>query len=146
MTPNLNAGEVFQGPGPLLLAMMEDLRNKPPAGIAIALPQAPRNAMALVGDRSAVISFDPPANVRSAQIINYAIRNNKTGEEISASTSPASISGLKNGTSYTFSIVANNSLGQSEAAVTNSVVPQAVWNTKVFDSLVDGKYLASTSF
>jgi hypothetical protein len=44
MTPNLDAGEIFQGPGPLLLAMMEDLRNKPPAGLSVALPQVPRNA------------------------------------------------------------------------------------------------------
>lgn len=146
MTPNLDAGEVFQGPGPLLLAMMEDLRNKPPAGVVTAPPQAPRNAAALVGDRSAVISFDPPANVRRAQITNYAIKNNKTGEEIHASTSPVAISGLKNGVSYTFTVVANNSLGQSEAVITNSVTPQAAWNAKVLDPLADGKYLATATF
>lgn len=146
MTPNLDAGEVFHGPGPLLLAMMEDLRNKPPAGITNALPQIPRNVAALVGDRSVVISFDPPANVRSAQIANYAIKNNKTGEEISASTSPVVISGLTNGTNYTFTIVANNSLGQSEAVITNPVTPQAAWKANVLDPFADGKYLATTIF
>ncbi|MFM7860304.1 MAG: fibronectin, partial [Candidatus Nanopelagicaceae bacterium] len=79
MTPNLDAGEVFREPGPLLLAMMEDMRNKPPAGIAVGLPNPVRNLQVLVGDSSAIITFDPPTNVRSAQVNSYAIKNLKTG-------------------------------------------------------------------
>ena len=30
MTPSLDPGEIFKEPGPLLLAMMEDMRSKPP--------------------------------------------------------------------------------------------------------------------
>jgi hypothetical protein len=146
MTPNLDAGEVFQGPGPLLLAMMEDLRNRPPAGLSSALPLIPRNVMALVGDRSAVISFDPPANVRTAQVTNYTIKNNKSGKTLQAYSSPVIISGLKNGTRYTFSIIANNSLGHSEAVGTNSVSPQPAWKATILDALADGKYVATTSF
>jgi hypothetical protein len=146
MTPNLDAGEIFQGPGPLLLAMMEDLRNKPPAGLSVALPQVPRNAAALVGDRSVVVSFDPPANVRTAQVTNYAVKNNNSGAVTLTYTSPVVISGLKNGTRYTFSVIANNSLGQSEAVITNSVSPQLAWKATVLDGLADGKYLASTTF
>jgi hypothetical protein len=146
MTPNLDAGEVFQGPGPLLLAMMEDLRNRPPAGLSVALPEVPRNAMALVGDRSVVVSFDPPANVRTAQVVNYTVKNNNNGTVILTNTSPVIISELKNGTRYTFSVIANNSLGQSEAASTNSVAPQRAWNATTLDGLADGKYLASSTF
>ena len=47
MTPNLDAGEVFTGPGPLLLAMMADMRAKPPVGIATELPTTVRNAEAV---------------------------------------------------------------------------------------------------
>ena len=68
MTPSLDPGEVFRQPGPLLLAMMEDMRNKPPAGVATELPQAPRNVQAFTGDSSALISFDPPVNLRTAHI------------------------------------------------------------------------------
>jgi hypothetical protein len=146
MSPNLDSGEVFQGPGPLLLAMMEDLRNRPPAGLTVALPQSPRNAAALVGDRSVVISFDPPANVRTAQVTNYTIKNLNSGAVTLAYTSPVVISGLRNGTSYTFSVIANNSLGPSEEVMTNPVSPQAAWKAKVLDPLADGKYLATTRF
>ncbi|MEY4035137.1 MAG: hypothetical protein RLZZ311_314, partial [Actinomycetota bacterium] len=54
MTPNLDAGEIFREPGSLLLAMMEDLRRKPPVGVAIGVPQAVRNAAAIIADGSAL--------------------------------------------------------------------------------------------
>ena len=146
MTPSLDPGEIFKEPGPLLLAMMEDLRTKPPAGVATDLPQSPRNAQAFTGDSSALISFDPPANLRTAQITEYIVKNVKTGTEKKTLTSPLLITGLKNGTSYTFSVVAKNALGVSDAAVTKAVVPQPGWKSTVLDSAADGKTVASTTF
>jgi hypothetical protein len=146
MTPSLDPGEIFKEPGPLLLAMMEDLRSKPPAGVATDLPQSPRNAQAFTGDSSALISFDPPTNLRTAQITEYIVKNVKTGSEKKTLTSPLLITGLKNGTSYTFSIVAKNALGVSEAVVTKAVVPQPGWKSTVLDSTADGKTVASTTF
>jgi hypothetical protein len=146
MTPNLDAGEVFHQPGPLLVAMLQDLMNKPPAGIASTMPLPPRNATALVGDKSVVFTFDLPSNSRTAQISDYVIKNNRTGQEISASSSPVLISGLKNGLSYTFSIFSRNQLGQSESVQTNSVTPQVAWRATVLDPLADGEHIATTLF
>ncbi len=146
MTPSLDPGEIFKEPGPLLLAMMEDLRSKPPAGVATDLPQSPRNAQAFTGDSSALISFDPPANLRTAQITEYIVKNVKTGIEKKTLTSPLLITGLKNGTSYTFTVIAKNALGASEAVVTKAVVPQPGWKSTVLDSSADGKTVASTTF
>lgn len=146
MTPDLGAGEVFHDPGPLLLAMLADLRNKPPAGVSSAIPLPPQNPSALVGDRSTVITFDLPANVRSAQIAEYDIKNEKTGEQFTATSSPFLISGLKNGVTYRFSILAKNALGQSDTVLTNPVTPQAAWKASVLDVAADGKHIASTLF
>jgi len=146
MTPSLDPGEIFKEPGPLLLAMMEDLRSKPPAGVATDLPQSPRNAQAFTGDSSALISFDPPTNLRTAQITEYIVTNVKTGSEKKTLTSPLLITGLKNGTSYTFSVVAKNALGVSVPAVTKAVIPQPGWKSTVLDSAADGKTVASTTF
>ena len=146
MTPSLDPGEIFKEPGPLLLAMMEDLRSKPPAGVATDLPQSPRNAQAFTGDSSALISFDPPTNLRTAQITEYIVKNVKTGSEKKTLTSPLLITGLKNGTSYTFSVVAKNALGVSDAAVTKAVIPQPGWKSTVLDSAADGKTVSSTTF
>ncbi|MDP1720627.1 MAG: hypothetical protein Q8L08_06500 [Candidatus Nanopelagicaceae bacterium] len=146
MTPDLGSGEVFHDPGPLVVAMLADLRNKPPAGISSAIPLPPQNPSALVGDRSTIITFGLPANIRSAQITEYGIRNEKTGEQITAPSSPVLISGLKNGVSYSFSIFAKNGLGQSETVQTNQVTPQAAWKATILDAGSDGKHIASTLF
>jgi len=146
MTPSLGASEVFVGPGPLMLAMMEDMRNKPPAGITNDRPLAPRNPTALVGDASALITFDPPANIRTAQISQYTVKNLKTGVKKNSISSPVTFSGLKNGTSYTFSVSAKNALGVSVEVKTRPVVPQASWKNVVFDGDSDGSNLASATF
>ena len=145
MTPSLDPGEVFRQPGPLLLAMMEDMRNKPPAGVATELPLSPRNVQAFTGDSSALISFDPPVNLRTAQISEYVIKNIKTGLEKKSLTSPVLMTGLKNGTSYAFSVVAKNGLGSSDPVITKSVTPQAGWKSTVLDTAADGKSVASAT-
>jgi hypothetical protein len=146
MTPSLDPGEIFKEPGPLLLAMMEDMRSKAPAGIATDLPLAPRNAQAFTANASALIAFDPPANLRTSQVTEYLVKNLKTGAEKKSQSSPVLITGLKNGTSYTFSVTARNSLGNSEPAVTKPVIPQPAWSSSVLDSTADGKTIASTTF
>jgi hypothetical protein len=146
MTPSLDPGEIFREPGPLLLAMMEDMRNKPPVGVATDLPLSPRNVQAFTGDASALVSFDPPVNLRTAQISEYIVRNIETGAEKKSQTSPVLITGLKNGTSYTFSVTAKNALGVSDQMTTKVVIPQAGWKRTVLDSAADGKSVASTVF
>ncbi|MEY4438200.1 MAG: hypothetical protein RL249_612 [Actinomycetota bacterium] len=146
MTPNLDAGEIFREPGTLLLAMMEDLRRKPPVGVAIGVPQAVRNAAAIIADGSALITFDPPANARTAQITSYSVRNLKTDQVKSATESPIIFTGLKNGTSYSFSIVASNTNGTSDAVITAPITPQVGWKRFVIDDKADAKHVTSTIF
>ena len=111
MTPNLDSGEVFHLPGSLLLAMFDDMRLKPPAGVAYGTPQPPQNVKALVSDKSAIIQFDPPINFRSAQISSYEVKNVQTGNSVIVNESPAIITGLNNGSKYTFTVSATNLLG-----------------------------------
>ena len=146
MSPNLGQGETFHEPGPLLLAMLQDLRTKPPVGIAVGIPQIVRNPEALLSDSGAIVKFSPPANARAAQITSYTVKNVKTGAEKSFTSSPAVITGLKNGTSYTFTVTASNSLGTSEPVTTNAVTPGAAWKQTVVDPDADVKNLTSVTF
>ena len=146
MTPILGPGEVFHLPGSLLLAMFEDLRKKPSDDVSYGLPGSPQNFQAIISDQSAILKFERPANFRSAQIEAYLITNTKTGEQITASESPVTITGLKNGIDYSFSIIAKNAVGESPSALSNSVTPQAAWKASVIDSKADAKYLASTIY
>ncbi|MDA2992561.1 MAG: fibronectin, partial [Actinomycetota bacterium] len=146
MTPRLLAGEVFHVPGPLLLAMMQDLRAKPPIGIAVVVPQVVRNAEALISDAGVIVKFDPPANARAAQITSYTVKNVRTGAEKSFTKSPALFSGLKNGTSYSFTVTASNSLGTSGPVTTNSITPNSGWSRSTIDANADARNLTSVSF
>jgi hypothetical protein len=146
MTPNLDAGEVFHQPGPLLLAMMEDLRAKPPVGLAISTPDAPRNVSAIIANESAIITFEAPANARAAQVTSYSVRNLKTSIVTTGISSPILVSGLKNGSSYTFAVTAINRLGTSPEVVTKEISPQTGWKKLATDLTPDGKDLAATTF
>ena len=146
MTPNLEAGEVFAGPGPLLLAMMADMRAKPPVGIAAELPTSVRNAEAVIADSAAIVKWDPPTNLRTSQVTAYTVKNLKTGGEKSSTTSPVVMGGLKNGTAYTFSITANNSLGSSTAIVTEPVSPQAAWKSTIIDPNVEPAHISTATW
>ncbi|MEY3723506.1 MAG: hypothetical protein RL649_356, partial [Actinomycetota bacterium] len=101
---------------------------------------------AFVGDKSAIIKFDPPPSFRFSQVDSYLVENLQTGETITASQSPVIVTGLKNGSKYTFSVAAINSAGSSVAIKSNQVVPQAVWTSSVIDKNADAKYLASNNF
>ncbi len=146
MSPNLKMGEVFHLPGPLLIAMFEDLMAKPPVGIPFGIPSVPRNVKALVADRSAIVTFDPPTNQRTAQITSYIIKVNQTGVEKTVTTSPAIITGLTNGSAYSFSVRAKNAVGISTEATTNAVIPQTPWKKTFLDSAADGKYFATATY
>jgi hypothetical protein len=146
MTPNLDSGEVFHLPGSLLLAMFDDMRLKPPAGVAYGTPQPPQNVKALVSDKSAIIEFDPPINFRSDKISSYEVKNVQTGESVTVTDSPAIITGLNNGSKYTFTVSATTLLGTSNAVTSNVVIPQPVWKSTVIDSTADAKYLVSGTY
>ena len=139
------AGEVFTELGPVLLGMMKDLRNKPAPGLAAGIPSEVLNAQALIADSSALITFDEPLNARTSQVSEYIIKNVNTGKEKSVTDSPAIITGLKNGTSYTFEIVASNSMGASPKVVTKAITPRAAWSSQVLDAESDASSITSTT-
>ena len=82
-----------------------------------------------IGDRRLTFDWEPPTNDGGTQILNYRLFDDANG--ISSPVSdPTSrqfvIENLQNGTTYNFSIVANNSVGESIPAVYNSRAPSTV--------------------
>ncbi len=146
MTPTLAPGEVFRSPGPLVIAMFQDMMTKPPAGVPVGIPLVPRNQSALVGDKSAIVVFDKPTNARTSQVSSYDIKVSPGGFTKTVIKGPAVITGLKNGVAYSFSITAKNALGTSDPVTTNAVIPQAAWSTSLIDAKADAKNLTVTKF
>ena len=146
MTPVLDPGEIFRSPGPIALAMMDDMLQKPPANKAQTLPTKPINVKALVGDKYALVTFDSPSCRRIDRITGYNVTIDQTGETQVFTSSPAKITGLKNGQSYSFTITAENINGKSEAVTTNNVKPQAGVTPTTIDKSANAKYLATGLF
>jgi trimeric autotransporter adhesin len=92
---------------------------------AATVPGAPTNVVATAGDAQASVAFTAPASNGGSAITGYTVTAS-TGQTASGSTSPIVVTGLTNGTSVTFTVVATNSVGNSSAsAASNSVTPQA---------------------
>ena len=96
------------------------------APVAVA-PDAPTNLIALSGNGSATIYFTAPDNGGSP-ITNYLYSINGTTYTLlnpADALSPVLIPSLTNGTSYTITLKAKNSIGESVASTSVQVTPSS---------------------
>ena len=95
------------------------------SAIPSTVPNAPTAVSAAVGDAEVTISFTAPANNGGSSVTRYTVTASN-GATITGSTSPLTISGLTNGTAYTFTVKATNLNGDSvESSATSPATPIA---------------------
>ncbi len=90
-------------------------------------PTAPSGVSATPGDASAVVSWTAPGSNGGSRITSYTITAYAAGVAQTPVTFPSAattetMSGLVNGTSYTFSVVATNAIGTGPASAQSSPV------------------------
>lgn len=111
----------MRSPAGFISAFFDPLKN----------PNAPTSPSATAGDASASVSFTAPDNVGGSAITAYYAVSNPGQITGTAATSPVSVTGLTNGTAYTFNVWALNSYGPGVWSVASgSITPAAV--TAVF--------------
>lgn len=88
---------------------------------AATSPDAPTDVSTVVGDGEATVSWTAPASDGGSDITGYTVYYEQTGHtevngtvSAGASDASAAVTGLTNGTSYTFKVLATNSVGDSE--------------------------------
>ncbi|WP_052410150.1 S-layer homology domain-containing protein [Paenibacillus durus] len=90
------------------------------------VPAAPADIIAAAGDGQATITFTAPADNGGSAVTGYEVTSSPDNIIATGTASPITITGLQNGTAYTFTVKAINSAGSSAAsAVSNAVTPLA---------------------
>jgi hypothetical protein len=90
------------------------------------LPGAPTNAVATAGILQASVAFTAPAFDGGSEITSYTVTSSPGTIVSSGSASPVVVSGLTGGTTYTFTVKANNAAGSSVASAASSSVSIAI--------------------
>jgi hypothetical protein len=111
-----------------------------------ALPDAPTSVTATAGDTTALVTFQPPAYDGGALITSYTLTSTPAGITLNNVNSPVSVTGLTNGTAYTFSVTATTSAGTGEPGVSNSVTPLGPPGAPTGVTAVRGSRRATISF
>ncbi len=88
------------------------------------VPGAPTIGEVTAGNGQATISFTPPAFTGGAAIMGYTVTSNPGGITGTGASGPITVTGLSNGTAYTFIVTATNSAGTSmPSQPSNSIMP-----------------------
>ncbi|MFU8645723.1 S-layer homology domain-containing protein [Lysinibacillus sp. RSDA_15] len=98
---------------------------------SVTAPDVPTNVLATPGDSYVRVSFDVPTNNGGSTITGYTVKVYVGGVEQPmlakiGTLSPIIVTGLTNGTAYTFKVLATNIAGNSgESMASNVVTPVA---------------------
>ena len=113
------------------VTLADNTVNTVTGGGSANVADAPAGVSATAGNASAAVTWTAPISDGGSEITGYTVTSSPSGGTASTTGgTSATVSGLVNGTSYTFTVVATNTVGDSgpsaaSAAVTASNVPDA---------------------
>jgi uncharacterized protein (TIGR02145 family) len=106
---------------------------------AITVPGAPTGVVATVGN-SVSVSFVAPTNNGGRAITGYTVTSNPGNITASGTTSPVIVPGLTNGTSYTFTVIATNEVGNSLASSASTTATAFTCGTGTISDIDNNPY------
>lgn len=95
-----------------------------PSPAPVYPPDAPRDVKAVGGDGQATVSWAAPSTSGSFSVTNYLAKSSPGGKTclVAAPELTCTVSGLSNGTAYTFTVEALNGAGWSAASAPSAAV------------------------
>ena len=110
-------------------------------------PGAPTGVTATAGDAQADVSWTAPASDGGSAILYYTVTSSPGSISATSSTTTATVTGLTNGTSYTFTVTATNAIGTGPASSpSNAVIPFTVPGAPTGVTATEGNALADVSW
>ena len=114
------------------------------------IPDAPTIGTAVAADTQATVSFTAPSSDGGSAITSYTATSSPggiTGTLSQAGSGSITVTGLTNGTAYTFTVTATNAIGTSTAsAPSGSVAPATIPDAPTIGTAVAGDAQATVSF
>ncbi len=113
------------------LVVVVGLVSVVPANASVSRPSAPRSVHAVAASASVAVSWAKPLNTGGSSITKYVVTSTPSAKTCTATKLSCKVTGLKNGTPYTFKVVAYNKNGAgSPSAATTKVTPKASTSAK----------------
>jgi hypothetical protein len=117
------------------------------AVVPATIPAAPTSVVATAGNAQASVAFTAPSVTGGSAITGYTVTSNPGGFIGTGTSSPIIVSGLTNGTAYTFTVIATNAVGNSPASsASTSVTPASVPGAPMISGVTGGNAQASIAF
>jgi hypothetical protein len=108
-------------------------------------PGAPTGLTAVAGDASVSLSWTAPADHGTSAITSYVVTVNPGAATQSTATTSLVVTGLTNGTAYTFTVVAVNASGQGPASSAANATPTAATVVHVTSNITTATTWVRTS-
>ena len=142
MSSTIDMQQAIHDPGPVVIAMLKDMRGKTPVTRISEI----RNLHTIAGNKAITLSFDPPEESIRQDITSYQIKVYPGNQIITVTKSPVTIPQLSPGLPYYFGVTAISNGFQSKEVTSSVVVPEDTWVKKVIDSNSDAGFTASTIY
>ena len=100
------------------------------SAVTLTVPDVPTGVTATSGNGQVTVTFTAPVSNGGSEITGYTVTSNPGNITGTGSASPITVTGLTNGTAYTFTVTATNAIGTSLASSSsNSVIPSTTTTT-----------------